>query len=131
MKRRIYFLYIIWVQVVAISLSSCDDELTDINRNPNATENPQPAYLLAAAQYHAANLYWGSSTNYNSTLLWVQHWAKIQYTEPDCYNVDNGSFTTTWDTGYATLITALHDIISWELGKDNYRGIATAWTYWV
>lgn len=76
MKRRIYFLYIIWVQVVAISLSSCDDELTDINRNPNATENPQPAYLLAAAQYHAANLYWGSSTNYNSTLLWVQHWAK-------------------------------------------------------
>lgn len=62
MKRRIYFLYIIWVQVVAISLSSCDDELTDINRNPNATENPQPAYLLAAAQYHAANLYWGSST---------------------------------------------------------------------
>ena len=35
MKRRIYFLYIIWVQVVAISLSSCDDELTDINRNPN------------------------------------------------------------------------------------------------
>ena len=57
MKRRIYFLYIIWVQVVAISLSSCDDELTDINRNPNATENPQPAYLLAAAQYHAANLF--------------------------------------------------------------------------
>lgn len=98
--------------MVAISLSSCDDELTDINRNPNATENPQPAYLLAAAQYHAANLYWGSSTNYNSTLLWVQHWAKIQYTEPDCYNVDNGSFTTTWDTGYATLITDLNAIIS-------------------
>ena len=56
MKRRIYFLYIIWVQVVTISLWSCDDELADINRNPNATENPQPAYLLAAAQYHAANL---------------------------------------------------------------------------
>ena len=131
MKRRIYFLYIIWVQVVAISLSSCDDELTDINRNPNATENPQPAYLLAAAQYHAANLYWGSSTNYNSTLLWVQHWAKIQYTEPDCYNVDNGSFTTTWDTGYATLITDLNAIISSELGNDNYRGIATVWRSWV
>ena len=131
MKRRIYFLYIIWVQVVAISLSSCDDELTDINRNPNATENPQPAYLLAAAQYHAANLYWGSSTNYNSTLLWVQHWAKIQYTEPDCYNVDNGSFTTTWDTGYATLITDLNAIISSELGNDNYQGIATVWRSWV
>ena len=131
MKRRIYFLYIIWVQVVTISLWSCDDELADINRNPNATENPQPAYLLAAAQYHAANLYWGSSTNYNSTLLWVQHWAKIQYTEPDCYNVDNGSFTTTWDTGYATLITDLNAIISSEFGNDNYRGIATVWRSWV
>ena len=71
MKRRIYFLYIIWVQVVAISLSSCDDELTDINRNPNATENPQPAYLLAAAQYHAANL--GLKYNIQSqiAIMWI------------------------------------------------------------
>ena len=81
MKRRIYFLYIIWVQVVAISLSSCDDELTDINRNPNATENPQPLIYLPLHSIMPPNLYWGSSTNYNSTLLWVQHWAKIQYTE--------------------------------------------------
>lgn len=130
MKKNIYFLYIILAQLVTISFTSCDGELTDINHNPNATEHPQPAYLLTAAQYHAANLYWGSSTNYNSTLLWVQHWAKIQYTEPDCYNVDNSSFTTTWDTGYATIIANLNAIIDSDLGNDNYRGIATIWRSW-
>ena len=45
--------------------------------------------------------------------------------------MDNGSFTTTWDTGYATLITDLNAIISSELGNDNYRGIATVWRSWV
>lgn len=130
MKRKIYLLYIILVQLAGFALQSCDDELADINRNPNATENPQPAFLLSAAQYHAANLYWGSATNYNSTLLWTQHWAKIQYTEPDCYNVTNGDFTATWDTGYATVIANLNAIIASDLGNDNYRGVAIVWRSW-
>lgn len=126
---RKYILYIA-LAVATPLLSSCDDELTEINTNPNATENPQPAYVLAAAQYHAANLYWGSSTNYNSTLLWIQHWAKIQYTEPDCYNVTNDDFTTTWDTGYATVIADLEAILESDLSNDNYKAVATIWRSW-
>lgn len=38
MKRKIYLLYIILVQLAGFALQSCDDELADINRNPNATE---------------------------------------------------------------------------------------------
>lgn len=115
----------------ALLTGACNHELEEINRNPNAAENPQPAFLLSAVQYHTANLYWGSSTNYNSTLLWVQHWAKIQYTEPDCYNVDNADFVTTWDTGYASLIADLEAIRESSLGNDNYRGVAAVWRSWV
>ena len=118
--------------LLGLATTSCDSELADINKNPNATENPQPAYLLSAIEYHAANLYWGDATNYNSTLLWVQHWAKIQYTEPDCYNVTNTSFTSTWNTAYASLLTDINTIQQSELANQNFRAVAQvlrAWTF--
>ncbi|MFV0586344.1 SusD/RagB family nutrient-binding outer membrane lipoprotein [Bacteroides reticulotermitis] len=127
--KRIY-IPLLLATFVAFTLTSCNDELADINRNPNATENPQPAYLLSAAEYHAANLYWGSTTSYNSSLLWIQHWAKIQYTEPDCYNVSNSDFATTWDTGYATLVANLTAILQSDLSNDNYKGVALVWRSW-
>ena len=128
--KKIYNIAIL----AALSLFSvsCDSELEKINENPNATENPQPAYLLSAVEYHAANLYWGSTTSYNSTLLWVQHWAKIQYTEPDCYNVSNTDYTSTWNEAYASLLTDLSTIQASDLANANYRGIASvlrSWTF--
>lgn len=128
--KKIYS-YIV-ISILSFAVTSCGDELAEINENPNATENPQPAYLLSAVEYHAANLYWGQETNYNSTLLWVQHWAKIQYTEPDCYNVTNTSFTSTWNTGYSSLLTDLTTIQNSELANQNYRAVAQvlkAWTF--
>lgn len=128
MKIKIY--HILLTVTLSLAAISCNDQLAEINENPNATENPQPAYLLSAVEYHAANLYWGQSTSYNSTLLWVQHWAKIQYTEPDCYNVNNTSFTTTWDSGYASLLTDLQTIVNSPLANDNYRAVATVLRSW-
>ncbi len=69
--------------------------------------------------------------NYNSTLLWVQHWAKIQYTEPDCYNVSNSDYTSVWDTGYATLIADLDAVIASEKSTDTYNAVAGIWRAWV
>ena len=52
--KKIYNIAIL----AALSLLSvsCDSELEKINENHNATENPQPAYLLSAVEYHAAAL---------------------------------------------------------------------------
>lgn len=116
---------------LALTVVSCGDQLADINVNPNATENPQPAYLLSAVEHHAAELYWGQTTNYNSTLLWVQHWAKIQYTEPDCYNVSNSDYATTWNTAYASLLTDLKTISQSDRANDNFRAVAVVLRSWV
>lgn len=123
---------IIYSLILLTAFTACDDDLAKINENPNATENPQPAYLLSAVEYHAANLYWGNAADYNSTLLWVQHWAKIQYTEPDCYNVTNDDFTSVWNTAYSSLLTDLSTIQTSQLSSDNFKGIAgvlKAWTF--
>lgn len=122
---------------LVVLFSSCNNQLDSINTNPNATENPYPAYLLTGSLKHAADLYWGGDAGYNTSLLWVQHWAAIQYTETDRYFLANTStgVTTLWNTGYATLITDLSKIISLaDAGNanDNYKGVALtlrSWTY--
>lgn len=120
---------------VLLLLASCEDSLTRINENPNATENPQPAYLLTGSLKQGADLYWGSSSNFNSTLLFVQHWAKIQYAELDRYDFSNASseVTVLWNTGYATLITDLNTILDFteDQANDNYKGIALTLRSWV
>ncbi len=111
-------------------LASCGDTLSEINRNPNATEDPDPAYLLTSTEYQSADAYWGSTASYNSTLLWVQHWAKIQYTESDCYDVTNTSFTSTWNTFYATILSNLAAIGEQESSTDTQKAVAKIWRSW-
>ena len=123
-----------YITLFALTLTSCSDTLDDINKNPNATETPLAPYLLTGTLKQGADLYWGSTNNFDSSLLFVQHWAKIQYTEPDRYDVSNTSFTSLWNTGYATLITDLNTIINFTdaQANSNYKGIALtlrSWTF--
>jgi len=123
-----------YITLFALTLTSCSDTLDDINKNPNATETPLAPYLLTGTLKQGADLYWGSTNNFDSSLLFVQHWAKIQYTEPDRYDVSNTSFTSLWNTGYATLITDLNTIINFPdaQANSNYKGIALtlrSWTF--
>ncbi|MCD0465148.1 SusD/RagB family nutrient-binding outer membrane lipoprotein [Flavobacterium sp. ENC] len=123
-----------YITLFAVALTSCSDTLDDINKNPNATETPLAPYLLTGTLKQGADLYWGSTNNFDSSLLFAQHWAKIQYTEPDRYDVSNTSFTTLWNTGYATLITDLNTILNFpeQQANANYKGIALtlrSWTF--
>lgn len=125
---------ILYTTLFALSLASCSDTLDEINKNPNATETPLAPYLLTGTLKQGADLYWGSTNNFDSSLLFVQHWAKIQYTEPDRYDVSNTAFTTLWNTGYATLITDLNTILNFPEAQanSNYKGIALtlrSWTF--
>lgn len=125
---------IAYITLFALTLTSCSDDLDEINKNPNATETPLAPYLLTGTLKQGADLYWGSTNNFDSSLLYVQHWAKIQYTEPDRFDVSNASFTTLWNTGYATLITDLNTILNFpaDQANSNYKGIALtlrSWTF--
>jgi hypothetical protein len=114
-------------------LVSCNKELDKINTNPNATENAQPDYLLTGAIKSTADVYWGTANTMNSSLLFVQHWAKIQYTEEDRFVFSNSSFTSLWSTGYSQSITNLNAVI--RIGKEtnipNYQGVALILRSWV
>ncbi|MGM9476127.1 SusD/RagB family nutrient-binding outer membrane lipoprotein [Pedobacter sp. GSP4] len=128
-NKKLYIL-----AILAIALSSCNKELDEVNINPNAPENAQPDYLLTGAIKNTADAYWSTANTMNSSLLFVQHWAKVQYTEEDRFIFTNSSFTALWSTGYSKSIAGLNKII--ELGdaqgNSNYKGVALtlrSWTF--
>jgi len=127
--QRIYILLI----SLSLGVVSCKKELAGINKNPNASENPQPDYLLTAAEKLTADAYWGVDNNMNSSLLFVQHWAKIQYTDTDRYIENNSSFTTLWKTLYGQSITDLNKIIAIadQQQTPNYKAVALTLRSWV
>lgn len=127
------YIYGLLIAGLAVTGTSCKKDLAGINKNPNAAENPQPDYLLTATQKITSDLYWGADNNFNSTLLIIQHWAKIQYTEPDRYIFSNSSFTSLWTTGYAQSITNLNTILQMpaEKANDNYKGVAIILRSWI
>jgi len=127
--QRVYILLI----GLSLGIVSCKKELANINKNPNASENPQPDYLLTAAEKLTADAYWGVDNNMNSSLLFVQHWAKIQYTDPDRYIENNNSFTTLWKTLYGQSITDLNKVITIadQQQKPNYKAVALTLRSWV
>lgn len=129
MKKNSLYIFI----ALALVISSCAKELNKVNINPNATENAQPDYLLTAAIKTTADTYWGVANNMNSSLLFVQHWAKIQYTEEDRYIFSNSSFSSLWSTGYSQSITGFNKIIdlSASINNPNYKGVALVLRSWV
>jgi hypothetical protein len=120
---------------ITFLLLSCNNQLDEINQNPNAAETPNPSYLLTGVEKQGADLYWGQNSSFGSTLLIVQQWARIQYPEPDRYEFTNFSpeITSLWETGYATLITDLNAILNLpdEEANSNYKGVALTLRSWI
>jgi hypothetical protein len=131
MQNRIIFISLLAV----LSLTACNDQLDEINVNPNAAESPNPTYLLTGVLKQGADAYWGINSNFGSTLLFVQHWAKIQYPAVDRYVLTNtaGEVSSLWDTGYATLIADLNTILDLpdEQANAGYKGVALVLRSWV
>jgi hypothetical protein len=64
----------------------------------------------------------------NASLLFVQHWAKIQYTEEDRFIYSNSSFTSLWSTGFSQSITSFNKLI--EIWARNRISRTTKVLHW-
>jgi hypothetical protein len=119
--------------LLLLTIPSCKKALDETNINPNASEKPEPAFLLTAAIKNTADSYWGTANNMNSSLLFVQHWAAIQYTDADRYILTNTSFQNLWTTGYTKGIVNLNELIkiAEASGHTNYKGVALVLRSWI
>jgi hypothetical protein len=132
MKTR-YIKRLVSLAIVSMLAVACGDDLTETNVNPNESVNPQPDYLLTNAIKASADTYWGVENNMNSTLLFVQHWAKIQYTDQDRYAFVNTDFETAWKNFYSVGLADLQEIatLAEQSGNNNYKGVALILRSWI
>lgn len=127
------FKYIFWLTGAVFVLTSCSKELERINKNPNESEKASPDYLLTNGIKMNVDTYWGTDATMETSLLYVQHWAKIQYTEPDRYIPVTTSIQAVWSNFYAqgiedfTQLAQLGD----SLHNPNYKAVAVIMRSWI
>ena len=130
---KISYIYLVLSGALLLGTASCKKALDESNINPNASQTAQPDYLLTAAIKSTSDTYWGTTNNMNSSLLFVQHWAKIQYTDPDRYIFANTDFQELWSTSYGKGIVNLNQIIALAdaQANPNYKGVALVLRSWI
>ncbi len=121
--------------VVALLVGSCKKELTGINQNPNASQTAQPDYQLSGTIKSVADIYtlFTTAQTINESMLFVQYWSKIQYTDPDRYIFSNNDFQELWTIGYSNGIINSNQIFAAGIAENNtnYQGVALVLRSWV
>lgn len=128
---KLKYASLLFFSFLLFSITSCKKELVKVNRNPNAAQNAQPDYLLTAATKSAVDEYWSITRSTNPSSLFVQHWAMIQYTDPDRYIFTNNDFQELWTVEYSSIVN-LNEIINLadEQENPNYKGVALVLRSW-
>ena len=129
MKLR--YAYLLFFGILLFSITSCTKELERINKDPNAAQIAQTDFLLTAATKNMVDEYWSITRGTNPSSLFVQHWAMIQYTDPDRYIFTSNSFQEFWTEEYSGIVN-LNNIIKQADTEENsnYKGVALVLRSW-
>ena len=120
-KIKIYSLVLLSVAL----FSKCDDNLSDLNVDPNAAIIVAPSTLLTTAQYNFYNSTQGVTINAEWGQLMVQQWSQTEYTEDSRYNQDITFFNGTWSAMYASVLKELYAAKTLVDGQDLSADIIT------
>lgn len=122
----------IFTLALAGFLGACQDDLEKVNNNPNEAILAQPEYLLANAIKSNADIILGSDASMETTTLYVQHWAKIQYTDPDKYTASVTNIQNVWTNFYSLGLTDFDRVIKLgeESGNVNYQAVGLILKSW-
>jgi hypothetical protein len=120
---RIKTLSVMAVMAAALMAGACTDGFTDINTNPNAPTDVPAQYILPEAIQTTI----GAGSNigryaYGYAATWSvlefaglfpQHWAKIQYTDEDKFELRPGVIESIWTVQYA------NSLKDWQIIMDK------------
>ncbi|CAL1520449.1 SusD/RagB family nutrient-binding outer membrane lipoprotein [Chitinophaga sp. MM2321] len=127
------FLIPCYILFTALLLAGCQKDLERVNKNPNEPTSLEPDYLLSNGIKSNVDTYWGTDASMESSLLYIQYWAKIQYTDPDRYIPASTSIQNVWSNFYAqgvedfTTLAQLSD----SLQNPNYKIPAIVMRSWI
>ena len=121
---------------LALVASACDNNLTDINTDPNNPTAVAAPGILPQAEKSAVNRALGSDFNLTMTALWSQSWAKIQYIDEDRYKPRSTTIDTHWTSFYSSPLEDFQQVIDQGTATSNPNWVAVGtimqqWTFQV
>lgn len=116
------------LSLTAVMTTSCTKDFEQINTDPNTApvELAAPNYLLTNAIEAMTDRLQGVGVGHEIGSCWVQHMAKVQYTDEDRYLPRVSTINILWSSLYATSGNDIDAMLSAALGQENtsYEGIA-------
>jgi hypothetical protein len=97
--------------LTAVTLSACADGLTDLNQNPNSPPDVAAPLLFSSGIQSVVGRTLGSTFFWDYTNAWSQHWAKIQYTNEDRYQLRPEANDGHWSGFYSGGLQDLHRVV--------------------
>ncbi|MCB9012840.1 MAG: SusD/RagB family nutrient-binding outer membrane lipoprotein [Bacteroidales bacterium] len=126
--KTILFKGFVVVFAISLVLASCTKDFDKINTNPNepGLEQAVPKMLLPNAIESMTDRVYEIFLGHEMGNCWVQHMAKVQYTDEDRYIPRISVINNTWSSFYAAngMDIALLKKVSTQNGLDNYKGVA-------
>lgn len=128
MKRIINIKFLTALVVLFVMASSCTKDFEKINTNPN-----NPGTDLAAPDMLLTNIIESATDRTHEIFLghemgncWVQHMAKVQYTDEDRYLFRPGVVNNSWSSFYASsgMDAATMYKVAVVRKHDNYAAVA-------
>lgn len=125
MKNTLKYLFVI---TLVVSFSACTDQFEEVNTNVNrpTIEQAAPDMLLTNSIESMTDRVHEIFLGHEMGSSWVQHMAKVQYTDEDRYIPRVSVINNTWTSFYAASGQDVATIIDVAEAKDlkNYKGIA-------
>jgi len=128
MKRIVNIKFLTALVVLFVIASSCTKDFEEMNTDPNnpSTDLAAPEMLLTNIIESATDRTYEIFLGHEMGNCWVQHMAKVQYTDEDRYIYRTGVINNAWNSFYSASgmdAVTLYKVAS-ARKHDNYKGIA-------
>lgn len=100
------------IALAAMAASACDEGLTDINENPNSPNRVSADLLFPSAVQSAVGRALGTTLHWDYSATWIQHYAKIQYTNEDRFQLRPAANNAHWTGFYSGPLQDLQFVIA-------------------
>jgi len=95
----------------AVVVGCSNDNLTNLNTNPNNPTSAPPGPVFTYAARLSAASFVGNGFDLRQTEFVAQHWAEVQYPDEDRYaRLDHASTQGTWTNAYSSQLEDLNKV---------------------
>ncbi len=128
MKRKSIIYFAALITIFTFGISSCTKDFEEINTNPNSPgiAEASPSMLLTNAIESMTDRVHEIFFGHEMGSCWVQHMAKVQYTDEDKYVPRISVINNTWNSFYAASGYDVQSIYNIAVATNNeaYQAVA-------